>query len=290
MYRPLLRAADLQPNGVGISPVYVMYVLTIAIANLALGYGAGIWLRRPDDPAGDGLLEAPTISPPPRATIITPVIPSSNEALAPTNAEDESTAKASSPPAGVLLTNDRQTSMIERTAFEALVARWQNEDTTTARHAALGLLEVDQMAEIGEQHGTDVAERIKSELSGLIDELMRKPRGCDMAADYDGRRICFFFGDTTAHDATHALERMRLAIAQARFVLGREVLHLTASCGALAMHAGEEVDLLFARLELAVRQASILGGNRTTLDEGLGPAPIEPLSFELAECTINIDP
>jgi len=268
-----------------------MYVLTIAIANLALGYGAGIWLRRPDDPEGGGLLEAPTIRAQPRATAVpTHAVPPSVESHEPAEPADEQTAGVWSPTVDGTLSQDRSTSLINRATFEDFLARWQSEDVTTSRHAALGLLEVDQFVELGELHGAAVAERITTALSGLIDDLMRKPRGCDAAAHYDGRRICFFFGDTTAHDATHALERMRLAIAQARFVLGREVLHLTASCGAMAIHAGEEIELLFARLELAVRQAAILGGNRTTLDDGLGPAPIQPISLEMAECTITLEP
>ncbi|MBX3411695.1 MAG: diguanylate cyclase [Pirellulales bacterium] len=276
--------------------MYVFYVLTIAFANLALGYGTAVYLRRG---ATAGTLDAlasedATRSPSPITAAAAPAAtPQKLSAFESAETIEAASSKSRSALLGETPNATGETvcsSLIQRSVFEEMIAGWRADDPLQERSATLGLIAVDQIAEVRKTQGDDVGDRLMKALADVIDDTIRKPRGTDAATYYDRDRFGFFFGDTTPQEATHAMERLRLSIAQGRYVLGRETITLTASCSAVGMLRGEADELLLARLEFAARQASILGGNRTCLDAGHGPVPIDPIAIDVPERTVLLNP
>lgn len=271
--------------------MYVLYVLTIALANLALGYGTAICLRRggtllalspptPCNAAGEAVVadiavKLPTATKQAAALMPDPTAPSKSRSAFLNTATAASVEDWTG-----------KSSLIDRAELESLLVHWRQDDPVQERSATLGLVSIDQFPQVREAHGTSIADRLRHELELLIDDMVRKPRGTDVAVRYDEQRFAFFFGDTTPQEAAHAIERIRHSVAGARFVLGRETLELTASCGVAGLLRDEPNESLLARLEFAARQSSILGGDRSCLDAGHGPVPVDSISIDVPERTV----
>lgn len=274
--------------------MYVFYVFTVALANLALGYGTALQLRRSSTRLASNTSTlvnalaheaAATVAVGPPAATRHPASPTSD----PTPPARSRTAFLDAADSASSDDSSGKSSLIGRAEFDALLVRWRQDDPVQERSVTLGLVTIDQFAQVREAQGTPIADRLREQLELLIDDSVRKPRGTDFAVRYNEQRFAFFFGDTTPQEATHAIERIRHSVARARFVIGRETLELTASCGLAGLLRDEPDASLLARLEFAARQSSILGGNRSCVDAGHGPVPVDPIAVDVPERTVILE-
>jgi diguanylate cyclase (GGDEF)-like protein len=160
---------------------------------------------------------------------------------------------------------DPNSSTLNRLGMERAIKEWTDKDPDRVRMASVILIDVDQCAELNEQHGLKVMDGLLSSLRSLASELIRKDRGFDRVAAIDGQTLLVFLGDTALRNATTGAERIRQTVMSTTFKAEKQQLGLTLSCAVAEWQSNESFDELVMRLRAGLVQAKQAGRNCTTV-------------------------
>jgi diguanylate cyclase (GGDEF)-like protein len=167
----------------------------------------------------------------------------------------------------ILTHTDLSTSLPNRRALEAELARAADQSTSRTPLCTLMLVDLDGFSRVNTAYGHQGGDVILRQAAAKIKPLMR---GRDMVARYGGDSFAILLGQTTLHDALPIAERVRKTIETAEFSHGTRPLRLTASVGVAQLGAEEMRGLVVSRVEDALAAAQAAGGNLCFRHDGQG--------------------
>jgi two-component system cell cycle response regulator len=182
-----------------------------------------------------------------------------------------------------LATVDSLTGLLNRRAFLDLLDR---ESARSERHAyvlSLLLIDVDHFTRINDTHGHAAGDSVLQGFARVLDGVARRS---DVVARWGGEEFVVALPQTGAAGARIAAERVRRAIADARYpIAGAEPLRMTASIGAATAQPPWCKEAVIAAADEAMYAAKGRGRNRVefagsgALDapRGLATAPDHPM-------------
>jgi two-component system, cell cycle response regulator len=132
------------------------------------------------------------------------------------------------------------------------------------RKVCLVMIDIDHFKMLNDRFGHIAGDRA---LQLIAQKMRENVRVCDILARYGGEEFAVVMPNTNAEDAVAVAERLRTAVADAKFEVGQgEVANITISLGVSS--AGEEMstmDSLLRRADDALYEAKRKGRNRMEL-------------------------
>ena len=130
------------------------------------------------------------------------------------------------------------------------------------RHSgfAVAVIDIDNFKTVNDTHGHDVGDQVLVTVASLLREHSRKE---DMVARSGGEEFTVLLNVEHHTTAVEAIERMRLAVEQARFVTGAVRIRVTISAGVAAyLPTDNTFEEIFRRADQALYSAKAAGRNR----------------------------
>ena len=184
---------------------------------------------------------------------------------------------------------DSSTGLYGRTGFEAVTWEWWQDDPTRQRQVSIAMLDVDNFVDLNERFGPIVGDQLLFALAQLLRNAIRDERGYDVATRISGQRFVLFFGDTGARNAVTAMERIRRIVEESEVQMGATKIRLKVNAGVTPILQSDTTLLLLARAAGAVDAAKRDGGNCTRVDEGDGPAEMQPPELNVSGRTVLLE-
>ncbi len=123
----------------------------------------------------------------------------------------------------------------------------------------VAMIDIDWFKSINDDCGHLTGDRV---LRALVDLLHAHLRASDRLARFGGEEFVLLMPSTGELDAVDIAERLRLLVAQQNWSVMAEGLSLTVSIGVAQAHAGDRVETLLARADMALYGAKASGRNR----------------------------
>ncbi|WP_197921679.1 GGDEF domain-containing protein [Aurantiacibacter sediminis] len=162
---------------------------------------------------------------------------------------------------------DPLTSLCNRRAFEAEVARTLSQSTHTGEQVSLVIADIDHFKQVNDLWGHQAGDKA---IAGMGTLLARMSRPHDLLGRVGGEEFCILVRHCGEADAAQLADRMRLAFARSTFPEIGDHISLTASFGVAERRPGESYDRLFSRADAALYAAKNNGRNR--IERGSQPA------------------
>lgn len=176
-----------------------------------------------------------------------------------------------------------------RPGFDVVLETWWRDDPHRNRQAALVLIDLDRFSRLIENFGTPAGDQILAHVGRLLSETIDRPGETSLAGRVAGQRLGVLVCDNGPQFATSIAERFRQRLAATSFDLAGKELEITASVGVTELEADDSVGRLLDRASRALRKAKAAGRNRTFLDAGQGPAPVEPPQYDVPAQVLTVD-
>ncbi len=183
---------------------------------------------------------------------------------------------------------DSLTGLRNRTGFECQLFEWWRDDIRRERALSIGMLDIDAFRKINERLSTEIGDEVIGAIGGFIADIMRSDRGFEFPMRLEGQRFILFFGDVGPRGATSAVERIRQTIQATSFQFDGEEIDILVSAGVAEVTPNDTVAKLMTRVTTALRTAKKNGRNRTFIDEGQGPQPIDPPEYPVRPRMVRI--
>ncbi len=184
---------------------------------------------------------------------------------------------------------DEGTGLLNRTGLELLFDDWWKDDPQRLRLLSVAVIDIDRFGKLNERLGTRTGDRVLNAFGKVLADMVRKDRGFDRYARLGGQSFLLFYGDIGPRNASVAADRVRQSLEAVTFDYQGNKFELSASCGAIEVGNMETIDDVLRRVALATKEAKRAGRNRTCLDEGEGPKPIEPPKYEVQGRVIQVE-
>tara|TARA_R100000306_G_scaffold37342_1_gene37501 strand:- start:1905 stop:3257 length:1353 start_codon:yes stop_codon:yes gene_type:complete len=126
---------------------------------------------------------------------------------------------------------------------------------------AVGLIDIDHFKRINDTWGHNAGDQVLQEICTRLGEQLR---AIDVAGRYGGEEFLVVFSNTTAKDASDAMERARLAVCATPVTLREtgDVVDVTMSAGIAEAFMDDTVEALIERADTALYEAKRSGRNR----------------------------
>ena len=147
------------------------------------------------------------------------------------------------------------------------VDRLNTEMRFAARHdKALALLfvDIDHFKKINDTHGHQAGDHV---LGAVAREMIATIRSEDVLARYGGEEFAIICREIEKEGALALGERLRAAVARARFEFEGKVIPVTVSVGAAVAHKPQQAQPLIAAADAAMYEAKRAGRNRVSFHE-----------------------
>ncbi len=154
---------------------------------------------------------------------------------------------------------DSLTTLYNRAAFMEALQDEANRITRDGGDLSLLLMDIDDFKGINDVYGHLAGDTVLATLGQLLCQLLRRE---DMAARYGGEEFAVLAPFTSQHQALRMAEKLRNSIAEYNFGTLPQV---TVSIGCAAYQAGETLDSLIQRADLALYDAKKGGKNLVRL-------------------------
>lgn len=184
---------------------------------------------------------------------------------------------------------DTLTGLKNRTGLECQLFEWWRDDIRRERALSIATLDIDEFRKFNERLGTEAGDKIIAAVGKYLADCIRSERGFEYAMRLEGQRFVLFFGDVGPRGATSAVERIRQTIDGTVFDFDGEELELFVSAGVTEVKPDDTVPKLFTRTITSLRTAKKNGRNRTFIDEGSGPQPIDPPTYQIRNKVVLIN-
>ena len=176
----------------------------------------------------------------------------------------------------MLSMTDELTGLPNRRAF---LRRLEVEVGRTRRHGfrlALVMIDLDHFKSINDRYGHAAGDSV---LCAYAEDVLTIFRQHDLVARYGGEEFAVLLPNTDEHGAMAALNKVRRAAAETRWVLDGHDMELpTFSAGLTLFVSGDDPQTLIQRADEALYTAKRLGRNRIEIQYGV-ERNISPLKF-----------
>lgn len=171
-----------------------------------------------------------------------------------------------------MATTDPLSGLLNRRAFFER-AREICERPGGMRTASAILFDIDNFKKINDSHGHDVGDEVIRAVARVAMNMG------SVVGRIGGEEFTIMLDNARLSDAVDIAERLRANVASLRFVKGAESVKLTCSFGVSEWKAGDNVDSLLKRADIALYAAKTSGRNRVVAadarliaTDGQGPA------------------
>jgi diguanylate cyclase (GGDEF)-like protein len=161
---------------------------------------------------------------------------------------------------------DRLTTLYSRAVFDAALAKVVDRAGRFGDPMSVILFDIDRLADINQDCGYGVGDRVLERLGILIKAFFRQH---DWIARYSEDGIAVILSRTEAEDATDLAERVRRTVQERLELVNHrsdKPVHVTVSAGVvnIAVHVGDVLDpeRIMSNAETALSRAKELGRNR----------------------------
>jgi diguanylate cyclase (GGDEF)-like protein len=166
---------------------------------------------------------------------------------------------------------DPLTGLANRRALNQELSRRAAEFKRMRTPLSLVMVDVDYFKRLNDTQGHQAGDAVLRGVAGVLKATVRE---MDLATRYGGEEFAVILPTATLQVARQIAERIRQAIAQARFGFGGRELRVTASIGAAEMLAGGDQETLVERADLALYAAKEAGRNVAYYHDGEVCRPI----------------
>ncbi len=128
----------------------------------------------------------------------------------------------------------------------------------------LAMLDLDDFKKLNDSYGHDVGDDALVHLAERTREVLRSS---DMLARYGGEEFVILMPNTLPRDAVQVTNRVRRALTKKIFLHQNRKLFITFSAGIAERRAGENLDALIKRADVALYRAKQDGKNRIYMAE-----------------------
>lgn len=128
------------------------------------------------------------------------------------------------------------------------------------------MMDIDHFKKINDAHGHDAGDAV---LRGVADAVRRVD--CGVFGRLGGEEFAMMLEGRSAHEAQVVAEALRAVMTTLSFPAARGEIRLTCSLGVAEFRAGDDVDMLLKRADLALYEAKAMGRNRVVVSEEADP-------------------
>ena len=168
--------------------------------------------------------------------------------------------------------SDRQTGLPSRAEFDERLAQEVSRSDRSNAPLSIMLIDVDEMAEINNKLGKDLADDMLQEIASILRGVFRRADG---VYRYGGDEFSAILPDTDIATSYLAAERCRQAVAKV-LCEGRPV---SVSIGTAEFSVGRKPEELVAKAEIALFRAKESGGNRSWRADDPRKRSINPIAL-----------
>jgi len=176
----------------------------------------------------------------------------------------------------MLSMTDELTGLPNRRAF---LRRLEDEVGRTRRHGfrlALVMIDLDHFKSINDRYGHAAGDAV---LCAYAEDVLTIFRQHDLVARYGGEEFAVLLPNTDEHGAMAALNKVRRAVTETRWMLDGHDMELPSfSAGLTLFVAGDDPQSLIQRADEALYTAKRLGRNRVEIQYGV-ERNVSPLKF-----------
>ncbi len=162
-----------------------------------------------------------------------------------------------------LATRDELTGLINRRHMTALVQAEQARQRRAGSVMAIALIDIDLFKRINDSHGHRAGDSV---LKTFADTAREALRTTDVLARWGGEEFLLMLPATSPEQALHSIERLREAVAGARFDAAAAGLNVTFSAGLSACEGEAPIEACIERADQAMYRAKTQGRNCTVLN------------------------
>ncbi|CAN5296822.1 diguanylate cyclase [soil metagenome] len=157
------------------------------------------------------------------------------------------------------LGRDMLTRTLNRRFLPSILLREIGFAKRTSMSLSALMLDVDNFKDINDTHGHHAGDVTLRTLAGILDDNVRPT---DFVFRYGGEEFFVLMVETDFRESVETAERIRRAVAEARFTAGNTVINVTVSIGVAAHDGHPDPDDLVKRADSALAQAKRHGRNR----------------------------
>jgi diguanylate cyclase (GGDEF)-like protein len=166
---------------------------------------------------------------------------------------------------------DVMTQLPNRRAFEEGVAGLQEEFERDGEAYAVAFLDVDNLQDVNQQHGSAVGDAALAMLGRVFRETQRTGQ---RLARFDGDQFALLLSGYELEQAAAVAENFREKVENACLRLTHSQVRVTASVGVARACVGEPRRGTIVRAQAALTVAQQAGGNRVCVDQGAAMCPL----------------
>lgn len=160
---------------------------------------------------------------------------------------------------------DMLTSLPNRRVFEDELGRRLAEFRRHNTPLAVLMIDIDHFKKFNDRYGHLAGDQVLIQVAKVLRDTMRES---DLVARLGGEEFAAVLPATTAVEAGQAAERVRLAVEQAEYQYESTPLHVTISCGAAPVLAGEDATSVVKRADQALYASKSAGRNCAHWNDG----------------------
>jgi len=112
---------------------------------------------------------------------------------------------------------DSLTKLQNRAGWELHMKNWWQDTTNQIRAHSCVLLDIDRFSQLNNQWGARIGDQVLASFGPLLQDLLRKNRGLDLANRVAGQQFLLVLTDTGPRGANCAAERIRQTVAELKF-------------------------------------------------------------------------
>jgi diguanylate cyclase (GGDEF)-like protein len=157
---------------------------------------------------------------------------------------------------------DPITNINNRAAMDKMLPREISLAKRHDQHLALMIMDLDGFKQVNDGHGHDTGDRVLLEVAKIIQKSLRDS---DMLFRYGGDEFVVALPHTCPQGALDVARRILSAMKELRDSFAEENFDVGLSIGLSMLHAGDDFEILFKRVDDALYQAKRNGKNRVVI-------------------------
>jgi diguanylate cyclase (GGDEF)-like protein len=158
-----------------------------------------------------------------------------------------------------LANNDALTNLPNRRTFNAKLERLLLLTKRSESSLSIIFLDIDNFKKINDSKGHDVGDQVLKNLSKLLSATIRSS---DFVARWGGEEFIILLSGTGIENASITAEKLRALIENSPALQNLVNFPVTASFGVTSIVDGDNIDVIFKRVDRALYQAKTSGKNR----------------------------
>jgi diguanylate cyclase len=155
-----------------------------------------------------------------------------------------------------LATRDELTGLVNRREMNERLDQEAQRARRSGANFCIALIDLDHFKRVNDNHGHGAGDEV---LRRFAAESLRLVRGADTLARWGGEEFLLLMPETDLQHAREGTERLRRAWTALPIPVGPARLHLTLSAGVVEHGAGESIEQLVERADVALYQAKTGG-------------------------------